>query len=131
MKKIRPCWTCSDYSHHEHRWKWTAGFCGRLQWIWFEFKGWDWDATGNPMPNFCKPKTKTIQLEGIDIETSSHNQYLNEYLLAKEKIEGKRIVITEGTKELHIPCVIGRFWRLTFLPTGRFAEPNIEIWKQI
>ena len=28
--------TCSDYVHHEHRWRWTAWLCGRLQYVRFQ-----------------------------------------------------------------------------------------------
>lgn len=30
-RKIKIRWTCSNYVHHEHRWKWTARLCGRIQ----------------------------------------------------------------------------------------------------
>jgi len=30
-RKLKLCWTCSNYTHHEHRWKWTAWICGRTQ----------------------------------------------------------------------------------------------------
>lgn len=33
-KKIRIRWTCSNRAHHEHRWKWTAWLCGRIQRFW-------------------------------------------------------------------------------------------------
>lgn len=33
VKKIKFCWTCSDFIHHEHRWKWTAWLCGRVQYL--------------------------------------------------------------------------------------------------
>jgi hypothetical protein len=29
--RIRMFWTCSDFVHHEHRWRWTAWLCGRWQ----------------------------------------------------------------------------------------------------
>lgn len=29
--KLRLCWTCSDFVKHEHRWRWSAWLCGRLQ----------------------------------------------------------------------------------------------------
>jgi hypothetical protein len=32
-RKIEIRWTCSDFVHHEHRWKWTAWLCGRWQWL--------------------------------------------------------------------------------------------------
>lgn len=33
-KKIKVRFTCSDYKHHEHRYKWTAWVCSRAQkWI--------------------------------------------------------------------------------------------------
>jgi hypothetical protein len=31
--RIRFMWTCSDYIHHEHRWRWSAWLCGRLQYV--------------------------------------------------------------------------------------------------
>ena len=30
-KKIRIKYTCSDYCHHEHKYKFTAWICGRIQ----------------------------------------------------------------------------------------------------
>jgi len=27
-------WTCSNVAHHQHRWKWTAWICGRIQAAW-------------------------------------------------------------------------------------------------
>jgi len=30
-KKVKIKWSCSDYCHHEHRWKWSAWLCGRIQ----------------------------------------------------------------------------------------------------
>ena len=30
-RKIKIRWTCSNYVHHEHRWKWIARLCGRIQ----------------------------------------------------------------------------------------------------
>lgn len=27
-------WTCSDYVHHSHRWKWAAWLCGWMQYLW-------------------------------------------------------------------------------------------------
>ncbi len=35
-RKLRLCWTCSDFIHHEHRWRWTAWVCAQLQ----RFLGW-------------------------------------------------------------------------------------------
>jgi len=37
-RKIRISWSCSDYVHHEHRYKWTAWLCGRIQYIWHRIK---------------------------------------------------------------------------------------------
>ena len=34
-RKLRIKWTCSNYVHHQHRWKWTAWLCGRLQYLKF------------------------------------------------------------------------------------------------
>lgn len=34
-RKIRIVWSCSPYFHHEHRYKWTAYLCGRLQYLCF------------------------------------------------------------------------------------------------
>lgn len=31
MKKIKIVWTCSDFLHHEHRYKFTAWICGKIQ----------------------------------------------------------------------------------------------------
>lgn len=28
---LRYVWTCADFTHHEHRWKWSAWLCGLLQ----------------------------------------------------------------------------------------------------
>ena len=30
-RKLRFNWTCSDYVHHSHKWKWSAWLCGRWQ----------------------------------------------------------------------------------------------------
>lgn len=30
-RELRKHWTCSDFVHHEHRWKWAAWLCGRAQ----------------------------------------------------------------------------------------------------
>ena len=30
-KKVRICWACSDFVYHEHRWRWAAWICGRVQ----------------------------------------------------------------------------------------------------
>ncbi len=30
-KKIKFIWTCSNFKKHQHRWKWTAWLCGRIQ----------------------------------------------------------------------------------------------------
>lgn len=27
-------WTCSDFVHHEHRWKWSAWICSWVQMLW-------------------------------------------------------------------------------------------------
>ena len=27
-------WSCSNFVHHEHRWRWTAWVCGRAQLLW-------------------------------------------------------------------------------------------------
>ena len=32
-RSLRTAWTCSDYVHHQHRWRWTAWLCGRWQCI--------------------------------------------------------------------------------------------------
>lgn len=32
--RIKPIWTCSNHAHHEHRYRWTAWLCGRLQFLW-------------------------------------------------------------------------------------------------
>ena len=34
-RKLKFAWTCSDFSHHQHRWKWIAWLCGR--WQYFSF----------------------------------------------------------------------------------------------
>lgn len=31
QRKPRIHWTCSDTAHHEHRYKWTAWLCGKIQ----------------------------------------------------------------------------------------------------
>lgn len=30
-RKINMIWTCSDYVHHQHRWRWVAILCGKIQ----------------------------------------------------------------------------------------------------
>lgn len=30
-RKLRFSWSCSDYTHHQHRYRWTAWLCGRVQ----------------------------------------------------------------------------------------------------
>lgn len=56
---------------------------------------------------------RTIQLKGI------HEK-------KREFWEGRRITISNLTTTiLNIPSKNGR---LTFYPTGRFAEPDVEIW---
>jgi hypothetical protein len=30
-KKLKIIWTCSDFVHHEHRYKWIAWLCGKWQ----------------------------------------------------------------------------------------------------
>lgn len=37
-RRLKLCWTCSDYTHHEHRWYWVAWLCGRVQ-LWLGFCG--------------------------------------------------------------------------------------------
>ena len=37
-RRIKPCWTCSDYVRHEHRWRWTAWICGRIQRLWLAIR---------------------------------------------------------------------------------------------
>lgn len=32
-RRIRVAYSCSDYAHHLHRWKWSAYLCGRVQYI--------------------------------------------------------------------------------------------------
>lgn len=31
MRKIKYVWTCNNFVHHQHRWKWSAWICGRIQ----------------------------------------------------------------------------------------------------
>jgi len=38
-RKIKACWSCSDFAHHEHRWKWSAWVCGRIQYFMRLFTG--------------------------------------------------------------------------------------------
>lgn len=33
-RRIRLVWTCSNGAHHEHRWRWAAWLCGRIQSAW-------------------------------------------------------------------------------------------------
>jgi len=37
-KRIRIACTCSDFMHHEHRWRWTAWLCGRGQLLFGAFR---------------------------------------------------------------------------------------------
>lgn len=30
-RKLKVHWSCSDKTHHEHRYKWTAWLCGKIQ----------------------------------------------------------------------------------------------------
>lgn len=30
-RRIKIHWTCSDSTHHEHRWYWTAWLCAQMQ----------------------------------------------------------------------------------------------------
>ena len=39
MKNIEIKWSCSDYCHHEHKYKWTAWLCGRIQKYFHKIKG--------------------------------------------------------------------------------------------
>ena len=32
-RRLRVRWSCCDYCRHEHRWKFTAVICGRIQWF--------------------------------------------------------------------------------------------------
>ena len=32
-QKIKMVWTCSDYINHEHKYKFTAWLCGRIQYL--------------------------------------------------------------------------------------------------
>ncbi len=29
--KLQITWTCSNYIHHQHKWKWSAWICEKLQ----------------------------------------------------------------------------------------------------
>jgi len=31
IRKVKIVWTCSNYAAHQHRWKWAARLCGKLQ----------------------------------------------------------------------------------------------------
>ncbi len=33
-RKLRLCWSCSDFVHHEHRYKITAWICSQTQRLW-------------------------------------------------------------------------------------------------
>lgn len=33
-RKLKLMWTCSDFVHHEHRFRWTAVVCGKVQYYW-------------------------------------------------------------------------------------------------
>jgi hypothetical protein len=37
-KKIKIVWSCSDHKHHEHKYKFTAYLCGRLQYVFAKLK---------------------------------------------------------------------------------------------
>ena len=37
-RKIRIAWTCSDFVHHEHRYKFMAYLCGNIQYIIYKIK---------------------------------------------------------------------------------------------
>ncbi len=54
-RKIIPVWTCSDHVHHEHRWRWTAWLCGRVQ----ALAHW-WRSRGE------SPRQFTVKLEARD-----------------------------------------------------------------
>jgi len=59
-------------------------------------------------------KTKLIQLESLSI-----------YLF----INGRQLFVSENISSLEIPSNIqNKSEVLIFKPTGRFIEPNIEIW---
>jgi hypothetical protein len=38
-RKIRFCWTCSDYVHHEHKYKFMAYLCGQFQYLFYKLTG--------------------------------------------------------------------------------------------
>ena len=40
-RRLKLCWTCSDYAHHEHKWWWTARLCGKIQECFFKIMGID------------------------------------------------------------------------------------------
>ena len=31
--KVKTVWTCSDNCQHEHKYRWTAWLCGRIQYL--------------------------------------------------------------------------------------------------
>jgi hypothetical protein len=33
LQVTRMRWSCSDFAHHEHRWRWSAWLCGKRQWV--------------------------------------------------------------------------------------------------
>ena len=37
-KKIKIVWSCNDHKHHEHKYKFTAYLCGRLQYVFARLK---------------------------------------------------------------------------------------------
>ena len=58
---LRLSWTCSDYTHHEHRWYWVAWLCSWIQKYWLKPTGpkcscpapYKAAVTKTPIRHFC------------------------------------------------------------------------------
>lgn len=75
-RKLRIHWTCSNFAHHSHRWRWTAAICGALQ--------------RSPLMPLRSGRTAHSQKSRNSIERCSHcNNLYDTIWQASEELWGK------------------------------------------
>lgn len=68
-RRLRLCWTCSDFVSHEHRTWAGAWLCGRFQWLRRKFAAAHKWLTYKSVPHFC-PTCKRLRYSDVPRGTS-------------------------------------------------------------
>ena len=113
-KKIKIVWSCSDYKHHEHKYKLTAYLCGRLQYVLAKLKN-----------GFCVSSVvRRFYLQQGDTVIVCYNGKCRKNIVEGFSSIGMKLYDIDG----YVPFRVGMFYGVGYTPENIRVITVKKLW---